>query len=70
MKLNEVNKFCNNTVLKIRENLLKMVNENILGHGNKRLNGRDQRKNDIKRSNEMLKKIDKTLKRREQEGWK
>ncbi|GJR58664.1 hypothetical protein Tco_1500826 [Tanacetum coccineum] len=42
-----------------------MVNENVMGRGNKRLNGRDWSKNDIGRSNEMLEKIDKTLKRRE-----
>ncbi|GJW82605.1 hypothetical protein Tco_0146580 [Tanacetum coccineum] len=65
MKLNEVNKFCDGTLLKVRDNLLKMVNENILGRGNKRLDGRDWSKNDIKRSNEMLEKIDKTLKRRD-----
>nr|GEV24747.1 hypothetical protein [Tanacetum cinerariifolium] len=44
------------------ENLLKMVNKNVLGHGKKRLDGRDWSKNDIKRSNEMLEKIDKSLK--------
>ncbi|GJZ50656.1 hypothetical protein Tco_0604846 [Tanacetum coccineum] len=47
-------------------NLMKMVNENILGHGNKSLKGRDWNGKDIKRSNEMLEKIDKTLKRKEQ----
>ncbi|GJZ92065.1 hypothetical protein Tco_0664130 [Tanacetum coccineum] len=66
MNLNEVNKFCDDTLLKVRENLLKMVNENVLGHGNKSMNGRDWSKNDIKRSNEMLEKIDKTLKGMEQ----
>ncbi|GJW05182.1 hypothetical protein Tco_1564038 [Tanacetum coccineum] len=40
----------------------EMVSENILGHGNKRLNGRDWSKKDIKRSNEILEKIDETLK--------
>ncbi|GKC47599.1 hypothetical protein Tco_1065321, partial [Tanacetum coccineum] len=43
-----------------------MVNKNVLGHGNKRLDGRDWSKNNIKRSNKMLEKIGKTLKRREQ----
>ncbi|GKC28490.1 hypothetical protein Tco_1035784 [Tanacetum coccineum] len=66
MKLNEVNKFYDGTLLKVRDNLLKMVKENILGRGNKRLDDRDWSKNDIKRSNEKLEKIDKTLKRREQ----
>nr|GEW20955.1 hypothetical protein [Tanacetum cinerariifolium] len=41
MKLNEVSKFCDGTMFKVRENLLKMVNENVMGRGNKRLNGRD-----------------------------
>ncbi|GJV77998.1 putative reverse transcriptase domain-containing protein [Tanacetum coccineum] len=63
MKLNEVNKFCDSTLLKIRDNLLEMVNKNILGRGNKRLKGRDWSNKDIKRSNEMPEKIDKTLKR-------
>ncbi|GKE02338.1 putative reverse transcriptase domain, reverse transcriptase zinc-binding domain protein [Tanacetum coccineum] len=66
MKLDELHKFCDDTLLKVQENLMKMVNENRLGHGNKRLEGRDWSKNDIKRSNEMLEKIDKTLKRKEQ----
>ncbi|GKB80535.1 hypothetical protein Tco_0947430 [Tanacetum coccineum] len=44
----------------------KMVNENRIGNGNKRLEGRDWSKNEIKRSNEMLEKIDKTLKPKEQ----
>ncbi|GJZ89813.1 hypothetical protein Tco_0661740 [Tanacetum coccineum] len=43
-----------------------MVNENILGRGNMRLDGRGWSKNDIKRSNDMLEKIDKTLKLKEQ----
>ncbi|GJV48520.1 hypothetical protein Tco_1438732 [Tanacetum coccineum] len=41
MKLNEVNKFYDCTLLKVQENLLKMVNENVLGHGNKRLDNMD-----------------------------
>ncbi|GJQ96000.1 hypothetical protein Tco_0007139 [Tanacetum coccineum] len=65
MKLNEVNKFYDGTLLKVQENMLKMVNENVLGHGNKRLDNMDWSKNDIKRSNEMLKKIDMTLKLKE-----
>ncbi|GKF96272.1 hypothetical protein Tco_0289007, partial [Tanacetum coccineum] len=45
---------------------MKMVNENRIGNGNKRLKGIDWSKNEIKRSNEMLEKIDKTLKPKEQ----
>nr|GEX53825.1 hypothetical protein [Tanacetum cinerariifolium] len=41
MKLDEVHKFCDGTLLKVQENLMKMVNEYILGPGNKRLEGRD-----------------------------
>nr|GEW23319.1 hypothetical protein [Tanacetum cinerariifolium]GEW23745.1 hypothetical protein [Tanacetum cinerariifolium] len=52
-------------VLKVQENLIKMVNENRIGYGNNRLEGRDCSKNDIKRSNEMLEKIA-NLKHREQ----
>ncbi|GKG64738.1 hypothetical protein Tco_0663714, partial [Tanacetum coccineum] len=31
MKLNEVKKFCDGTLIKIRENLIDMVNNNELG---------------------------------------
>ncbi|GJR73250.1 hypothetical protein Tco_0085615 [Tanacetum coccineum] len=57
LKLNEVNKFCDGTLLKIRDNLLEMVNKNELVRGNKSLKGRDWSNKDIKRSNEMLEKI-------------
>ncbi|GKD45262.1 hypothetical protein Tco_1269907, partial [Tanacetum coccineum] len=60
MKLNEVNKLCDSTLKKIRDNLLEMVNKN------ERLKGREWNDKDIKRSNEMLDKINQTLKRREQ----
>ncbi|GKD61544.1 hypothetical protein Tco_1299053 [Tanacetum coccineum] len=43
-----------------------MVNKNELGRRNKRLKGRDWSNKDIKRSSEMLEKIDKTLKYKEQ----
>ncbi|GJY94996.1 copia protein [Tanacetum coccineum] len=36
MKLDEVHKFYDGTLLKVQENLMKMVNENKMGHGNKR----------------------------------
>ncbi|GJR95636.1 hypothetical protein Tco_0267810 [Tanacetum coccineum] len=65
MKLNKVKKFCDGTLLKIRDNLPEMVNKNASGSWNKRLKGKDWSNKDIKRSNEMLEMIDKTLKRRE-----
>ncbi|GJV15889.1 hypothetical protein Tco_1361212 [Tanacetum coccineum] len=43
-----------------------MVTKNKLGRGNKRLKGRNWDENDIKRSKEMLDKIDQVMKRREQ----
>nr|GEW88355.1 hypothetical protein [Tanacetum cinerariifolium] len=61
----EVHKFCDGTLLKVQDNLLKMLNENNLGHGNMKLKGREWTKNDIKRSEAMLEKIDKTLKHKE-----
>nr|GEU79045.1 hypothetical protein [Tanacetum cinerariifolium] len=64
-KLNEVKKFCDGTLIKIHENLVDMVKKNKLGTGNKRLKGRDWTDIDVKKSNEMVDKIDKTLKRRE-----
>ncbi|GKC38498.1 hypothetical protein Tco_1050882 [Tanacetum coccineum] len=66
MRLDEVYKFCDGTLLKIRDNLLEIVNKNVLGRGNQRLKGREWNTKDIKRSNEMLDKIDQTLKRKEQ----
>ncbi|GJX56369.1 hypothetical protein Tco_0286266 [Tanacetum coccineum] len=61
MKLNEVKKFGDGTLIKIQENLIDMVNKNELGRGNKRLKGRDWNDNDIKTSREILDKIDQTL---------
>ncbi|GKB26519.1 hypothetical protein Tco_0865920 [Tanacetum coccineum] len=66
MKLSEVKKFCDGTLEKIRENLIDMVKRNKLGTGNKRLKGRDWTDMDVEKSNEMVDKIDKVLKRREQ----
>ncbi|GKA72118.1 hypothetical protein Tco_0778334 [Tanacetum coccineum] len=50
----------------IQENLIDMVNKNELGRGNKRLKGRDWNDKDIKRSTDMLDKIDQVMKRMEQ----
>ncbi|GKA15983.1 hypothetical protein Tco_0695730 [Tanacetum coccineum] len=66
MKLNEVHKFYDGTLMKIRDNLLEIVTKNKLGRGNKRLKGRDWNDKDIKRSNEMLDKIDQIMKHKEQ----
>ncbi|GKC06566.1 hypothetical protein Tco_0998176 [Tanacetum coccineum] len=41
MKFSEVKKFCDGTLMKIRDNLIDMVNTNKLGKGNKRLKGKD-----------------------------
>ncbi|GJX59373.1 hypothetical protein Tco_0290763 [Tanacetum coccineum] len=41
MRLSEVKKFCDGTLVKIRENLIDMVTKNKLDKGNKRLKGRD-----------------------------
>ncbi|GJV28693.1 hypothetical protein Tco_1385141, partial [Tanacetum coccineum] len=60
-----VKKFCDGTIEKIRENLIDMVKRNKLGTGNKRLKGRDWTDMDVEKSNEMVDKNDKTLKRRE-----
>ncbi|GJT86957.1 hypothetical protein Tco_1068674 [Tanacetum coccineum] len=65
MKLSEVKKLCDGTLIKIRENLVDMVKRNKLGTGNKRLKGRDWTNMDVEKSNEMVDKIDKKLKRRE-----
>ncbi|GKE72269.1 hypothetical protein Tco_1534310, partial [Tanacetum coccineum] len=64
MKLNEVHKFCDGTLMKIQENLIEMVTKNKLGRGSERL--RDWNEKDIKRSNEMLDNINQVMKRREQ----
>ncbi|GJS05156.1 hypothetical protein Tco_0321664 [Tanacetum coccineum] len=66
MKIDEVHKICNGDLLKVQDNLLKMVNKNKLGHGNEKLEGRVWAKSDIKSSKETLEKIDKTLKHKEQ----
>ncbi|GJU40801.1 hypothetical protein Tco_1193758 [Tanacetum coccineum] len=58
MKFNEVKKFCDGTLMKIRNNLIDMVNMNKLGKGNRRLKGKDWTDNDVIKSNEMVKKID------------
>ncbi|GJT94539.1 hypothetical protein Tco_1090057 [Tanacetum coccineum] len=62
----EVHKFCDGTLLKVQGNFLKMLKENRLGRGNVKLDGREWTNNDIKRSEVMLEKIEKTLKHREQ----
>ncbi|GJV81197.1 hypothetical protein Tco_1517067 [Tanacetum coccineum] len=66
MKLSEVKKLCDGTLIKIRENLVDMVNTNKLGKGNKRLKGMEWTDKDVEKSNEIVNKIDKTLKCREQ----
>ncbi|GKB73400.1 hypothetical protein Tco_0934812 [Tanacetum coccineum] len=66
MKLNEVHKFCDGTLIKIQENMIKMITKNKLGRGNERLKGRDWNDKDIKKSNEMVNKIDQVIKHREQ----
>ncbi|GKB84740.1 hypothetical protein Tco_0957012 [Tanacetum coccineum] len=65
MRCDEVHKFCNGTLVKVQDNLLKMVNENRLDHNNVKLEVREWTKNDIKRSKMMLEAIEKTLKHRE-----
>ncbi|GKC78712.1 hypothetical protein Tco_1129486, partial [Tanacetum coccineum] len=64
MKLDDVEKICDGTLIKIRENLTYMVNKNELGRNNKRL--RDENDKDIKKSTQMLEKIDQVMKHREQ----
>ncbi|GJY70085.1 hypothetical protein Tco_0473067 [Tanacetum coccineum] len=66
MNLSEVKKFSDGTLVKIQENLIDMLSKNKLGSGNKRLKGRDWKDYDVKSSREMLKKIDKILRHREQ----
>ncbi|GJT47742.1 hypothetical protein Tco_0973899 [Tanacetum coccineum] len=48
------------------ENMIDMVKRNKLGTDNKRLKGRDWIDMDVEKSNEIVDKIDKTLKHREQ----
>ncbi|GJV35322.1 hypothetical protein Tco_1407799 [Tanacetum coccineum] len=62
----EVKKFCDGTLINICDNLIDMVNTNKLGKGNRILKGKDWTDNDVMKSNEMVKKIDQTLKHREQ----
>ncbi|GKD03591.1 hypothetical protein Tco_1178565 [Tanacetum coccineum] len=50
MKLNEVHKFYDGTLMKIQENLIEMITKNKLGRGNERLRGRDWNDKDVKRS--------------------
>ncbi|GJU79307.1 hypothetical protein Tco_1276377 [Tanacetum coccineum] len=57
MKLNKVHKFCDGTLMKIQENLIEMIIKNKLGRGNERLRGRDWNDKDVKRSQEMVDKI-------------
>ncbi|GJR19840.1 hypothetical protein Tco_0968367 [Tanacetum coccineum] len=66
MKLSEVKKLCDGTLVKIQENLIDMLSKNKLGSGNKRLKGRDWTDYDVKSSKEMLKKIDEILRHKEQ----
>ncbi|GKG07465.1 hypothetical protein Tco_0330434 [Tanacetum coccineum] len=66
MKLSEVKKFCDGTLVKIHENLIDMLSKNKLGSGNKRLKGRDWPEYNVKSSKEMLKKIDEVLRHRDQ----
>ncbi|GJY50965.1 hypothetical protein Tco_0441812 [Tanacetum coccineum] len=66
MKLSEVKKFCDGTLIKIQENLIDMLSKNKLGSRNKRLKGRDWTNYDVKSSKQMLKKIDEILRHREQ----
>nr|GEX10678.1 hypothetical protein [Tanacetum cinerariifolium] len=65
MKLSEVKKICDGTFNKICKNLVDMVKKNKLCTGNKRLKGRDWTDMDIEKSNEIVDKIDKILKRKE-----
>ncbi|GJX21642.1 hypothetical protein Tco_0226087 [Tanacetum coccineum] len=66
MRLSKVKKLCDGTLVKIRENLIDMVTKNKLGKIDKRLKERDLTDDDVVKSNEMIDKIDKILKRREQ----
>ncbi|GJT06245.1 hypothetical protein Tco_1164011 [Tanacetum coccineum] len=53
MKLSEVKKFSDGTLVKIQENLIDMLSKNKLGSGNKRLKGRDWTDYDHKSSSEI-----------------
>ncbi|GJZ62550.1 reverse transcriptase domain-containing protein [Tanacetum coccineum] len=66
MKLSEVKKFSDGTLVKIKENLIDMLSKNKLGSDNKRLKRRDWTDYDVKSSRGMLKKIDEILSHREQ----
>ncbi|GJT25362.1 hypothetical protein Tco_0895299 [Tanacetum coccineum] len=66
MKLREVKKLCDGTLVKIQEILIDMLSKNKLGSGNKRLKGSNWTDYDVKSSKEMLKKIDEILRHREQ----
>nr|GEW21080.1 putative reverse transcriptase domain, reverse transcriptase zinc-binding domain protein [Tanacetum cinerariifolium]GEW21164.1 putative reverse transcriptase domain, reverse transcriptase zinc-binding domain protein [Tanacetum cinerariifolium] len=66
IKRSAVKKFSDGTLVKIHENLIDMLSKNKLGSGNKRLKERDWTDYDVKSSIEMLKKIDETLRNREQ----
>nr|GEX68217.1 hypothetical protein [Tanacetum cinerariifolium] len=66
MKLSEVKKFSDGTLVKIQENLIDMLSKNKLGSDNKRLKGRDWTDYDVKSLREMLKKIDEILRHRGQ----
>ncbi|GJU53303.1 hypothetical protein Tco_1227017 [Tanacetum coccineum] len=50
----------------VQENLIDMINKNEQVRGNARLRGRDWNDKDVKRSEEMLDKIDQVIKHREQ----
>ncbi|GKA00148.1 hypothetical protein Tco_0672698 [Tanacetum coccineum] len=65
IRLSEVKKSCDGTLVKIRENLIDTMAKNKLGKRNQRLKGRVWIDHDVVKSNEMVKKIDQTLKRRE-----
>ncbi|GJT94536.1 hypothetical protein Tco_1090054 [Tanacetum coccineum] len=58
LQLSEVKKFYDGTLMKICHNLIHMVNTNELGKGNRRWKGIDWAKKDVKKSNEMVDKID------------
>ncbi|GJV72474.1 hypothetical protein Tco_1492469 [Tanacetum coccineum] len=66
MKLSEVKKFSDGTLVKIQKNLIDILSKNKLGSGNKRLKGREWTDYDVKSSKEMLKKIDEILWHKEQ----
>ncbi|GJW09452.1 hypothetical protein Tco_1575279 [Tanacetum coccineum] len=66
MKLSEVKKFYDGTLVNIQKNPIDMVTKNKMGKDNKRLKGRYWTDIDVMKSNEMVRKIDQTLKRKEQ----